>query len=214
MDTQKDNWKKDPASKKQLFMLFTLTKKDYRPDNLTKGEASELISKFKETKPKTNHITPEPKTYTTEKYKKSDSKMSDHLYKYLISETEVIMQIINGELGIKSTLVNDFNSNETYAFVGSGCGFAWVKFDGRSKIAAKYFGQDGIAYNTVQKYKQYIIDTQFSKELKDKYIKMGAPIQATLCQNMVINGEILSVAAQYVQEKYNVKKLYVQTRLD
>lgn len=36
----------EPATKRQLWALFCMTKKDYRNENLTKGEASELISKL------------------------------------------------------------------------------------------------------------------------------------------------------------------------
>lgn len=36
----------EPATKKQLWALFCMTKKDHRDEGLTKGQASELISKL------------------------------------------------------------------------------------------------------------------------------------------------------------------------
>lgn len=36
----------EPATKKQLWALFCMTKKDHRSEGLTKGQASELISKL------------------------------------------------------------------------------------------------------------------------------------------------------------------------
>jgi len=202
MQSKNENWKSDPVSKKQLYVLFNLTKKDYKNENLTKGEASDIIASYMKDSESAQQK-PKQKILT-----------SDDIFNSLKDYTSEIMTMINGELGIKSTLVNDFDSTQQYTFVGSGCGFAWVKYDKRSKLAGKIFGSDGVAYAAATKFKKHLLDTQFTNEAKSHYKSIGAPLEATMYQNMTINCNILVTIVKIVNSVYNIKSLRVECRLD
>ena len=58
----------EKATSRQLWALYCITKRDYRNDNLSKKEASELIASFKDGKSPVK-----AKTTTTKKVSKKDS---------------------------------------------------------------------------------------------------------------------------------------------
>ena len=144
------------------------------------------------------------------------------VYDHLISKevTDKILAVINSELGIKSVLTTQYFDDDKqcmvknlYPFFGSGCGFAVIEYDRRNKMSKALFDGREVQ-NEVSKYKSYL-STLFSKEVKDYYTSVGFPLTATLGQNMVINGAILTEAVEYLKKKYKITtKCYVRTIID
>jgi hypothetical protein len=187
-----------PATKKQLYALWCITKEDYRNKGLTVSEASELISKYKQESGN----------------KRKDINYEEDIYQYLVSKHDDIYNVFLKEIGITSDLVNEFNSSDRYVFLGSGCGFTWVEFDARSKIAKMLFEKyDSPLYDAIAKYKSYFI-SKLPVDLKSKLQQLGNPIGAIIGQNMEINTCILSIAVKYCIDTYKIKKAYVRSRLD
>jgi len=187
-----------PATKKQLYALWCITKEDYRNKGLTISEASELISKYKQ----------------TQSNSKKDINYEEDIYNYLVSQHEDIYNVFTKEIGIGSELVDEFNSTNRYILLGSGCGFTWVEYDKRSRVAKMLFEKyDTPLYSAISKYKAYFI-SKISIELKNKLQQIGNPLGAILGQNMEINTYILSTAVKYCVDTYKIKRAYVRSRLD
>lgn len=195
-------WKADPATYKQRFILFTLTKEDYREKNITKGEAYDLIASLSNGKEK--------------KISKVNNDLVGDIVKFLKGNDDKIIAKINEQLGIKSVIVNDIDHTDkkTFMFFGSGCGFSWIEYDKRSKIGKKLFeGRKSDFYLAIAQYKNYI-KGKISPKVVSYLSSMGSPIEAVLGQNMEINAEIMAIALGYVIDKYNLKRVWLRTRLD
>ena len=99
------------ATSRQLWALYCITKKDYRNENLTKEEASKLISELSN------------KNYV--KKAKSKKTLSEELLDYLYENFNKIFSSAIESLNYKSVVQADPNfSNDTrkFAFIGVGCG--------------------------------------------------------------------------------------------
>jgi hypothetical protein len=135
----------------------------------------------------------------------------------LISKHDEIMAVFNDEMGIKSVLTQEFydegqHVKKNYAFFGSGCGISWVVFDKRSTAAKDLFDR-ALMGKAIAAYKQYFI-SQVPKPTYDYFKSVGFSVEATLGQNMVLNGHILNLVVDYAKEFYGVKNCYVKTVID
>lgn len=135
------------------------------------------------------------------------------LLDYLINDKSII-DTINSEMGIKSTVISDFDNKKRYAFFGSGCGMSWISFDARSKTANALFGKNGIAYNVIKQYKQKLLTDIMDKNTIQYFNSVGFPFEATLYQNLKINTCILDSVLTFTLTKFNIKRIYIQTRID
>jgi hypothetical protein len=188
----------EPASKKQLWALFCITKQDWRGKNLTKGEASELIQKYSGEKPKAGATA-----------KSLDSKIKEDIMNNLKPKLDKQMakafglQSVVGDADLEGNLIP---GGKRYKFFGSGCGWAWVKYDKRNKklgeILDKY--DDIYRHGYFEKFAN-----EYIKKFKER--EMGA----VLSQDIDIKCIIKQAALDFAESiGINVKGAYVNSRLD
>lgn len=189
----------EPASKKQLWALFCITKQDWRDKNLTKGEASELIQKYSGERPQKSLATG----------KSLDSKIKEDIMNNLKPKLDKQMakafglQSVVGDADLEGNLIP---GGKRYKFFGSGCGWAWVKYDKRNKklgeILDKY--DDIYRHGYFEKFAN-----EYIKKFKER--EMGA----VLSQDIDIQCIIKQAALDFAESiGINVKGAYVNSRLD
>lgn len=193
---------KEEATKKQLWALYCLTKKDYRNSGLSKEEASNLLSELigdKETK--------------TNKPVKAQISLKDELIQYLNSNISKIVEAAKDSLKIESIVMNDTrymkDNGKRYAFVGFGCAFVWIEFDKRSKKAKEIYQiarQIRYDYSTT-------FEKQFDKKVVEYYKNIGCPLQALFQQDENIQNAYFWLVTEFMKYK-GVKNAYVMSRLD
>jgi len=66
----------------------------------------------------------------------------------------------------------------------------------------------------IEKYKRFLLKYEFTPEQKVFYRKIGAPLEATLSQNMVIKTKILECVVAHFKTKYKISKMWVKSRID
>lgn len=189
----------EPASKKQLWALFCITKQDWRGKNLTKGEASELIQKYSGERPQKSVATG----------KSLDSKIKEDIMNNLKPKLDKQMakafglQSVVGDADLEGNLIP---GGKRYKFFGSGCGWAWVKYDKRNKklgeILDKY--DDIYRHGYFEKFAN-----EYIKKFKER--EMGA----VLSQDIDIQCIIKQAALDFAESiGINTKGAYVNSRLD
>lgn len=192
---------KEEATKKQLWALYCLTKKDYRNSGLSKEEASNLLSELigdKETK--------------KDKPVKAQISLKDELIQYLNSNISKIVEAANDSLKIESVIENDpmyMKEKKRYAFVGFGCAFVWIEFDKRSKKAKEIYQ---IARQIRYDYSA-TFEKQFDKKVVEYYKNIGCPLQALFQQDENIQNAYFWLVTEFMKYK-GVKNAYVMSRLD
>lgn len=192
----------EPASKKQLWALFCITKQDWRDKNLTKGEASELIQKYSGER--------HEKALTTAKSKQSlESKIGDDIMNNLKPKLDAAMkkafgmQSVVGDADLEGNLIP---GRKRYKFFGSGCGWAWVKYDKRNKKLGEILDK----YDDV--YRKGFFE-KFANEYIKKYKERE--LGAVLSQDIDIQCIIKQAALDYAESiGINTKGAYVNSRLD
>lgn len=188
----------EPASKKQLWALFCITKQDWRDKGLTKGEASELIQKYSGERPKVGATG-----------KSLDSKIKEDIMNNLKPKLDKQMakafglQSVVGDADLEGNLIP---GGKRYKFFGSGCGWAWVKYDKRNKklgeILDKY--DDIYRHGYFEKFAN-----EYIKKFKER--EMGA----VLSQDIDIQCIIKQAALDFAEKiGINTKGAYVNSRLD
>lgn len=187
----------EPASKKQLWALFCIYKKDFRNQGLTKSQASELIKKG-----------------VAEKQQKSsgkslESKICEHIETVLKPKLDNKMadafdnQSVVGDADLEGNLIP---GRKRYKFFGGGCGYAWIKYDGRNKK----LGEVTDEYLEIYRKKYW---KKFAEEYIRKYKEkeMGA----VLSQDLDIQYAIKQAALDFAESiGINIGKAYVDGRLD
>lgn len=192
---------KEEATKKQLWALYCLTKKDYRNSGLSKEEASNLLSELigdKETK--------------KDKPVKAQISLKEELIQYLNSNISKIVEAANDSLKIESVIENDpmyMKEKKRYAFVGFGCAFVWIEFDKRSKKAKEIYQ---IARQIRYDY-SVTFEKQFDKKVVEYYNNIGCPLQALFQQDENIQNAYFWLITEFMKYK-GVKNAYVMSRLD
>ena len=191
-----------PATRKQLWAIFCLSKKDYRGQDLTRLDASKLIQQLqaekasKPTKPKTTTLEQEFLDYMTDKMQ------------YVINTAKQALQI-------KSVVetddnLKDKNNNESYAFFGFGCGCSIIEFDKRSKVGKQI-------KELADKHHYTTFETIFLKAFTPKEInyfkKIGCPLTAIYAQDIEINRSYTSAVVTFMERK-GVKNVRIKTFYD
>lgn len=187
----------EPASKKQLWALFCITKQDWRGKNLTKGEASELIQKYSG-----ERTTQNKEALSTNSIKKD---IINNLKPKLDKQMEKAfgMQSVVGDADLEGNLIP---GGKRYKFFGSGCGWAWVKYDKRNKKLGE----------VLDKYDE-VYRKGFFEKFANEYIKKykERELGAVLSQDIDIQCIIKQAALDYAESiGINTKGAYVNSRLD
>lgn len=187
----------EPASKKQLWALFCIYKKDFRNQGLTKGEASELIKKGASERP------------AKSSGKSLDKQICEHIETYLKPKLDKEMnkafgmQSVVGDADLEGNLIP---GRKRYKFFGGGCGFAWIKYDKRNKKLGEIIDKYEDIYRN--KYWEKFAD-EYIKKYKEK--EMGAVLSQDLNIKYAIQYAILNFAESI---GIDVGKAYVDGRLD
>lgn len=187
----------EPASKKQLWALFCITKQDWRDKNLTKGEASELIQKYSG-----ERTTQNKESLSTNSIKKDIiQNLKPKLDKQMAKAFG--MQSVVGDADLEGNLIP---GRKRYKFFGSGCGWAWVKYDKRNKKLGEILDKYDDVYRKV-----------FFEKFANEYIKKykERELGAVLSQDIDIQCIIKQAALDYAESiGINTKGAYVNSRLD
>jgi predicted Fe-Mo cluster-binding NifX family protein len=187
----------EPASKKQLWALFCITKKDWRDKNLTKGEASELIQKYSGERTTQNKEALSVNSIKKDIIQNLKPKLDKQMAKAFG------MQSVVGDADLEGNLIP---GRKRYKFFGSGCGWAWVKYDKRNKKLGEVLDKYDDVYRKV-----------FFEKFANEYIKKykERELGAVLSQDIDIQCIIKQAALDYAESiGINTKGAYVNSRLD
>lgn len=197
-----DENKNKPATKKQLWALFCATKIDHRDKGLTMGQAHEMLKEANENRPN--------------KPSKHSNIVEAQILNYMKENVNEVTEKFNEVIGVRSVIESevDPDDNPRYGFVGFGCGFAWVNYDKRSKVAKSLFdGKDSPFDRAVAKFRTWFEST-IDKKVKRDLEKFGCPVSAIIYQDMDMNIAIKWLALDYCIKEYNLKKAWIDYRLD
>lgn len=187
----------EPASSRQLWALFCIYKKDFRNQGLTKGEASELIKKGS-----SERTTQNKEALSTNSIKKDIiQNLKPKLDKQMAKAFG--MQSVVGDADLEGNLIP---GRKRYKFFGSGCGWAWVKYDKRNKKLGEVLDKYDDVYRKV-----------FFEKFANEYIKKykERELGAVLSQDIDIQCIIKQAALDYAESiGINIGKAYVDGRLD
>lgn len=206
-----------PASSRQTWALFSITKKDFRKANLTAKQASELITKLNSEK---GYVRPQITGNNTAPLKAAINGDSGKiklpsLKQYYLEQLPRLVRVLQNQMGIESTIGDDPmtvlpGQGKSYAFFGGGLGFAWLKYDKRSKIAKKV---DEEANKIKPEIDKLVINAAFSKIAQQAYQDKGWPLQAMTFQNEAYKRGYLQIAVDYLNA-LGIENVYVDSRLD
>lgn len=190
------------ATPRQLWALYCITKTDYRGKNLSYDEASALIKKLGN-----------PEYRKADKIKRKVTDLKTELFNYIKTEKLAgIIEHVETALGIKAIVSNDplyMKEKKQYCFRGFGCGFAWLEYDKRSKIAKSIEE----AFKEIRGDVREMIINSFDKKLCKQLEAEGTPIGAIVFQDITINSAIQQAVADFITSK-GVKNVWVNSRLD
>jgi hypothetical protein len=186
-----------PASPRQLWALYCITKTDYRDKNISRDEANRLIKELGN---------PEYKKKT-----KTPVSMKDEMIKYIEDNFSEIFTEVSKTLKARSTVSLDMGSKtKHYNFIGFGCGFVWLEYDKRSKIGKEI---DKISHEIHRNEGLKLFLSQFTKTERKYYEEIGCPLEAIWQQDMNIKESYYHLIAQFGMSK-GVKKMCYNSRLD
>jgi hypothetical protein len=149
------------------------------------------------------------KTIKTANKKAKGSAMFNHM-----TSNEVAIKLIaaiGAEFQLGSVISNDIDKTDSkkYLFLGSGCGFSFIKFDGRNKKVAKFVEESRSIKKKVEAYYMTLIDKNYLTKLE----KSGNPIQAHFMQNLSYNTSYNYEVIHYL-ESLGFTKLTATSMLD
>ena len=186
-----------PASNRQLWALYCITKTDYRNKNISRDEANRLINELGN---------PEYKKKT-----KNQDSLKNEMIKYIKDNFgEIFTEVLN-TLKARSTVSLDMGGKtQTYNFIGFGCGFVWLEYDKRSKIGKEI---DKISHDIHRNECLKLFLSQFTKNERKYYEKIGCPLEAIWQQDINIKESYYYLISKFGISK-GVKKMCYNSRLD
>ena len=187
----------EPATTKQLWALFCATKKDWRKENLTKGQAFELLQKYSKERSEQAKEGLSINSIKKDIMQNLKPKLDNAMKKAFG------LQSVVGDADLEGNLVP---GGKRYKFFGSGCGIAWVKYDKRNKKLGE----------VIDKYEE-IYRKEFFEKFANEYIKkyhekeLGAVLSQDIHIQCIINQAALDFAESI---GINTKGAYVVSHLD
>ena len=170
-----------PASKKQLWALYCLTKKDYRGQDLTMFDASKLIEQFNASK-------------VVSKIGVND--IPNQVRKTSVRTKKVMLIIFPNK-----------KDKKQYAFFGFGCGFTIIDFDKRSK-KGKLIKELSSKHHMTTFLKMFL--KGFTKKEIKYFENVGCPLQALYYQDIRISSTYEHAVASFMR-KQGVKNVICRT---
>lgn len=203
-----------PASKKQLWALYCLTKKDYRGQDLTMFDASNLIEQFNASKVVSKigvNDTPNQVRKTSVRTKKPT--LEQEFISYMGEQIQGIIDTCKQAIQIKSVVEDDpaFFPNKKdrkqYAFFGFGCGITIIHFDKRSK-KGKLIKELSSKHHMTTFLKMFL--KGFTKKEIKYFENVGCPLQALYYQDVRISSTYEHAVASFMR-KQGVKNVRCRT---
>lgn len=211
-----------PATSKQLFALWRASRAnncehDYRKDNLTMLQASELLQKFN-----ANNTLYKPQIGVNRRSITETKKMAVRANKPSLREEFIsyikecmpkIVEAAKEAMQIKSVVQNDTkfvkDDGKRYFFMGFGCAFVWIEYDKRNKKAKEIYELSRSEHLSFTK----DFESYFDKETLNYYQKLGFPIGALFQQDEGVQNAYYYFVSEFMKQK-GCKKAYVMSRLD
>lgn len=200
-----------PATKRQLWALFAASKKhgekhDYRNDNLTMKQASELLQQFNSKQ--VVNTTPTQKKAVKTKKNTLEQEFIDYMTKHFDEVIAVGKQACNMESVVTDDpLFTPENKRRSWAFVGFGCGISIIQFDKRSKVGKQIVElARKHRFTTFQK----MFLNAFTTEQKNYLKAIGCPLEAIYAQDVRIGSYFQGTVREFMELK-GVKRTWVQT---
>lgn len=196
-----------PATRKQLWAIYCLSKVDYRGKDLTRLDASVLIQRLKaEKNTESTQNAPKAKKQTLEQ--EFVAYMTDHMQNVIETAKDALQ--IKSVVEDDPTIFTDEKKRNKYAFFGFGCGTTIIKYDKRSKVG-KQIEELG------SKHRRTTFLNMFLKAFTPKqiayYESVGCPLTALYWQDIRINGSYESAVVSFMEKK-GVKNVRTQTFYD
>ena len=203
------------ATRKQLWALYCITKKDYRNENLTMQQASEMIEKFNAAKVVGNiGVNNMPTTTKVARPKKPS--LEQEFISYMTERMQGVIATCKDAIKIKSVveddkkIFTDASKRKQYAFFGYGCGISIIKFDKRSKLGKTILELSSKHHNSTF---LKVFLKGFTKEQVNYFHEVGFPLEAMYIQDIRISGKYENAVADFMREK-GVKNVHVHTYYD
>ena len=192
-----------PATKKQLWALFCITKKDHRNMGLTIESASAMLKELNAHK------------QTTAQAKPKTDKLESEFLQYMSEKMQGIVSTARDALQVKSVveddpMFTDKNKQKQYAFFGFGCGMTIIDFDKRSKVG-KQIKELGSKHRMSTFLNQFM--SAFTPKERQYYESVGCPLSALYYQDIRISGAYDYAVADFMEHK-GVKNVRTRTYYD
>ena len=196
-----------PATRKQLWAIYCLSKKDYRGQDLTMLDASMLIKRLQGEKSANSTATPTAKKSLTK-----EQKLEKEFISYMTDKMQGVIATAKEALQIKSVIetdpmFTDPKKMKQYAFFGFGCGISVINFDKRSKVGAQI--KELGSKHRMSTFLKMFLKAFTAKEIK-YFESVGCPLSAIYYQDIRINGAYEHAVASFMESK-GVKNVRVQT---
>lgn len=196
-----------PATRKQLWAIYCLSKKDYRGQDLTMLDASVLIKRLQGEKSANSTATPTAKKSLTK-----EQKLEKEFISYMTDKMQGVIATAKEALQIKSVIetdpmFTDPKKMKQYAFFGFGCGISVINFDKRSKVGAQI--KELGSKHRMSTFLKMFLKAFTAKEIK-YFESVGCPLSAIYYQDIRINGAYEHAVASFMESK-GVKNVRVQT---
>lgn len=203
-----------PASKKQLWALYCLTKKDYRGQGLTMFDANKLITQFNASKTISKiGVNDNPNEVKQTLVTPKKPNLEQEFITYMSEQIDGIIATCKQAIQIKSIVEDDpkFTPNKKdrkqFAFFGFGCGITIIDFDKRSK-------KGKLIKELSSKHQMTTFLKMFLKGFTAKEIQyfenVGFPLQAMYCQDIKITAAYEHAVASFMT-KQGVKNVRCRT---
>ena len=197
-----------PATSRQRWALYLITKKDYRDVELTKQEAADLIKELGDP----NYKKGKDLNCKKDKPARTSSTLASKLEEYMVDHFEEIWRACTESMGIKS-IVEEDNSNgpdrKRFAMIGVGCSISYFKYRKNNK-KAKEIAETG--KKLIRGKIEDMFVARFTKDERKYYERIGCPLEAIFSQDGNIQSQCYYLVVKFA-ETQGIKMDY-ETRLD
>lgn len=205
-----------PATSRQRWALYLITKKDYRDVELTKQEAADLIKELGDPNYKkgkgSNCNKSKDSNCKKGKPARTSSTLASKLEEYMVDHFEEIWRACTESMGIKSIVEEDKSNGQNrkrFAMIGVGCSISYFKYRKNNK-KAKEIAETG--KKIIRGKIEDMFIARFTKDERKYYERIGCPLEAIFSQDGNIQSQCYYLVVKFA-ETQGIKMDY-ETRLD